>query len=68
LLSVISGKQFVLVIIIQERPMEIKGTLLFRNNHVYIWNGSHEISLFTWLASHGLKDKQVQIQVTKDGE
>ena len=47
--------------------MEIKGKLLFRNNQVYVWDG-HEINLFVWLASYGLKNKQVLITVEVTNE
>ncbi len=47
--------------------MKIKGKLVFRNNSVYVWDGNHEICLFSWLASYGLKDKDVEIEV-KRGE
>jgi sulfur relay (sulfurtransferase) DsrF/TusC family protein len=43
--------------------MEIKGKLLFRNNQVYICDSNHEINLFVWLASYGLKNKQVLITI-----
>ena len=48
--------------------MVLKGKLIFRNNSVYIWDGSHEINLFSWLASYGLKDKEVKIMVEKENE
>lgn len=45
--------------------MEIQGTLRFRNNQLYIWNGSHEVTLFVWLASYQLRDKKVKITVER---
>ena len=48
--------------------MEIKGKLLFRNNQVYVWDSNHEINLFVWLASCGLKNKQVLITVEVTNE
>ncbi|MFC1902655.1 hypothetical protein ACFLX4_01110 [Chloroflexota bacterium] len=49
--------------------MKLKGQLLFRNNQVYIkTEACAEINLFAWLASHGLKDKEVQIIVERSKE
>ena len=48
--------------------MEIEGKIRFRNNQVYIWDKNHEINLFTWLASWGLKDKQAKITVERQHE
>lgn len=45
--------------------MEISGELRFRNEKVFIWNGNKEVSLFVWLASFGLKDKDVKITVKR---
>ena len=48
--------------------MEISGVLRFRNGRVLVWDGNHEIDLFTFLASHGLKDKKVRIVIEKISE
>ena len=46
--------------------MKLKGQLLFRNNQVYVkTEACAEINLFSWLASFGLKDKEVKISVEK---
>jgi hypothetical protein len=45
--------------------MEIYGELRFRNNQIYVWDSNHEVNLFVWLASYGLKDKKVNITVEK---
>ncbi len=47
------------------RYLEIEGELRFRNGRVLVWNGNHEVDLFTFLASFGLKDKNVKITVEK---
>lgn len=45
--------------------MKLKGKFTFRNNQVYVWDSNHEISLFAWLASFGLKDKEIEIELTR---
>lgn len=46
--------------------MKLKGQLLFRNSQVYIkTEACVEINLFAWLASHGLKDKQIEIELIR---
>jgi hypothetical protein len=47
--------------------MKIKGKLLFRNSYAFIWDGHREINLFSWLASLGLKDKEVTVTLEKVG-
>ena len=43
--------------------MKLKGQLLFRNNQVYVkTEACAEINLFSWLASFGLKDKEIEIE------
>lgn len=44
---------------------EIKGEVRFVNNKVFIWTGHHEVELFTYLASLGLKNKVAKITVEK---
>jgi hypothetical protein len=48
--------------------MKLKGRLIFRDNYCYVWTGNHEVNLFSWLASHGLKDKEVEIELQKEGK
>ena len=51
--------------------MKLKGKLIFTNSQVYVKTETCvEINLFTWLASHGLKDKEIQIILkrSKDNE
>ena len=46
--------------------MKLKGQLLFRNNQVYVKNKvCTEINLFSWLASFGLKDKEIEIELIR---
>jgi hypothetical protein len=46
--------------------MQLKGKLVFRNNQVYIKDEACvEVSLFSWLASYGLKDKDMKITVER---
>lgn len=42
------------------------GTLIFRENQVYIQNGGIEFNLFVWLACLGLRNKDIEIEYTKD--
>ena len=48
-----------------EKIMKLKGKLTFRNNQVYVWNGNHEVNLFSWLASFGLREKEIEIELTR---
>ena len=48
--------------------VKLKGIMIFRNNQVYLWDGSHEINLFSWLASFGLKDKEIEIEFRRGNE
>lgn len=45
--------------------MQIIGELEFENNQCYVKTPNHRVNLFSWLASHGLKDKAVHISVTR---
>lgn len=45
--------------------MKLEGKLTFRNNQVYVWNGNHEVNLFSWLASFGLTDKEIEIELIR---
>jgi hypothetical protein len=46
--------------------MQIIGTLVFRDNRVYVKNEACvEIDLFSWLASYGLRNQDVNIIVEK---
>ena len=46
--------------------MKLKGQLLFRNNQVYVkTEACVEINLFSWLASFGLKDKEIEIELIR---
>jgi hypothetical protein len=44
---------------------EIIGELKLRDSRAFIWNGNHEVDLFSWLASHGLRNKLVYIKATE---
>lgn len=48
--------------------MKLKGRMIMRDNRVYIWDGGHEINLFSWLASFGLKDKEIEIELRRGNE
>ena len=45
--------------------MKLKGKMIMRDNRVYIWDGSHEVNLFAWLASFGLKGKEIEIELIR---
>jgi len=45
--------------------MKLTGKMIFRNNNVCIFDGNHEIDLFCWLASLGLKGKQVEVEFSE---
>jgi hypothetical protein len=54
---------------VASRPTKttISGKLKFDNSYAYINDGHHDINLFAWLASFGLRDEQVTITVEKVG-
>lgn len=47
---------------------KLRGRLLIRNATAYVHDGSHEIPLWAWLASRGLKDKQIEVEVRRIDE
>ena len=45
---------------------EITGTLIIRNANAYVVDKARrEIPLWAWLASFGLKDKEIEIELTR---
>ena len=46
--------------------MKLEGQLLFRNNQIYVkTEACVEINFFAWLASFGLKDKEIEIELIR---
>ena len=47
------------------KELILKGKMIFSNNQVYVWDRNHEVNLFSWLASFGLKDKEIEIELIR---
>lgn len=47
------------------KRMKLKGKMIFGNNQVSIWDGNHEVNLFSWLVSFGLKGKEIEIELIR---